>query len=210
MKIALINGSPKHKNSASGILAEQFAKLAKDNCECFEIKMNRFEPTEEMFSMLGQCDTWILFYPLYVDGVPGHFVSCLEAIEKSGYDFGEKSIYAVSNCGFYDGRQCEWSLDIIRNWSRRTGFTFLGGIGFGGGGAVPEVYDTLIGRIITSTYLKALKYLVQKVLAKDNFENFYASINMPRFVLKLAAEIRWGRTLVKNGKKKKDISYIPQ
>lgn len=210
MKIALINGSPKSKNSASGILSLYFKKLAKDKCECVEVRMNRPELTDDAVSVLGECETWIIFYPLYVDGVPGHLLSCLEAIEKIKARFGEKNIYAVSNCGFHDGGQCEWSLDVIKHWSRRAGFVFKGGIGLGGGGAVPEVNDMPVSGMLTSKYNKALKFLLEKAIGKNSFDNFYASINMPRFFFKLAAEYGWGRKLIKNGKKRKDIGYIPQ
>lgn len=209
MKIALINGSPKFKDSASGILALHFKRLAGDKCECIEIKMNKPELTDEAISILGKCDTWIFFYPLYVDGVPGHLLSCLKTIEKHKEQFGKIAVYAVSNCGFHDGKQCEWSLDVIRHWSRRTGLVFCGGIGLGGGGAVPEVNNMPISGILMSTYNKALKALLEHAIARTGFDNFYASINMPRFFFKRAAEYGWGRKLKMNGKKRKDIANIP-
>ena len=41
------------------------------------------------------------------------------------------------------------------------------------------------------------------------FENIYASVGIPRAIYKLIAELGWGRSLVKNGKKKKDIGFVP-
>ena len=210
MKIALINGSPKYKNSASGILSAIVKRLAEGKCECVEIKMNQPEPTADSIDKLSECDTWIVFYPLYVDGVPSHLVSCLKFLEERKESFDKKRIYAVSNCGFHDGQQCEWSLEVIAHWSRHMGFDFCGGIGLGGGGAVPEVYDTPIGGAVTTNYTKALKRLLKEVLERKSFKNYYASINLPRFFFKLAAERGWGRSLVKNGKKRSDIGNIPQ
>jgi hypothetical protein len=210
MKIALINGSPKYKNSASGILSSIFKRISYESCECVEVKMNQPTPSAESVAMLCECNTWIIFYPLYVDGVPSHLVSCMKFLEERKGSFNEKRIYAVSNCGFHDGRQCEWSLEVIAHWARHMGFEFCGGIGLGGGGAVPEVYGTPIGGAVTSNYTKALKRLLGEALEQKSFENFYASINLPRFVFKLAAERGWGRSLVKNGRKKKDIGNIPQ
>ena len=210
MKIALINGSPKYKNSASGILSSILKRIANGRCECVEIKMNQPTPSAESVAVLCECDAWIIFYPLYVDGVPSHLVSCMKFLEERKESFKKKRIYAVSNCGFHDGRQCEWSLEVIAHWARHMEFEFCGGIGLGGGGAVPEVYGTPIGGAVTSNYTKALKRLLGEVLEQKSFENFYASINLPRFVFKLAAELGWGRSLVKNGRKKKDIGNIPQ
>ena len=95
MKIALINGSPKHKKSASGFLSSLVKKLAEQKCECFEIKMNKPEPTSESVAKLCECDAWIVFYPLYVDGVPSHLVSCLKFLEDRKESFDKKRIYAV-------------------------------------------------------------------------------------------------------------------
>ena len=209
MKIALINGSPKHKNSASGILSAISKRLAEGKCECVEIKMNQSEPTAESVEKLSECDTWIVFYPLYVDGVPSHLVSCFKFLEERKDSFDKKRIYAVSNCGFHDGRQCEWSLEVIAHWSRHMGFDFGGGVGLGGGGAVPEVAGTPACGALTSTYTKALKRMLREVTEQKSFENYYASINLPRFIFKLAAERGWGRSLIKNGKKRSDIGNIP-
>ncbi len=210
MKVALINGSPKHKNSASGFLSSLAKKLADQKCECVEIKMNKPEPTSDSLTALCECEAWIVFYPLYVDGVPSHLVSCLKFLEEHKDMFDKKRIYAVSNCGFHDGQQCEWSIEIVSHWSRHMGFDFCGGVGLGGGGAVPELANTSISRACTSTYTKALKRLINEVTEQKAFENYYASINIPRFVFKFAAELGWGKKLVKNGKKRSDIGNIPQ
>ena len=210
MKIALINGSPKCKESASGALISDFLACAHEKCECVEIKMNRTKLSDGVFDKLAECEAWIVFYPLYVDGVPGHLLSCLKAIEANKARFGERFIYAVSNCGFYDGSQCEWSLDIIKNWSRRCDFIYGGGVGAGGGGALTALLNMNPGDKPKSAIDKSLNYLLEKILEESFFENRYASISLPRAIYKMAAEFGWGRSLVKNGKKKKDISGIPE
>ncbi len=210
MKIALINGSPKCKESASGVLISDFLACSYEKCDCIEIIMNKPKLTDEVLESLAECEAWVFFYPLYVDGVPGHLLSCLKALEKNKERFGGKYIYAVSNCGFYDGRQCEWSLDIMKHWSRRCGFEFGGGIGIGGGGALTALLNLKPGDKPKSKIDKGLNFMLEKILEESYFDNFYANISLPRAIYKAAAEYGWGRKLIKNGKKRKDIGYIPQ
>ena len=209
MKIALINGSPKCKESASGALISDFLACAYEKCDCVEIKMNKPKLTDDVIGTLAECESWVFFYPLYVDGVPGHLLSCLKELETLKESFGERYIYAVSNCGFYDGRQCEWSLDIIKHWSRRCGFIFGGGNGVGGGGALTTLLNMKPGAKPKSQIDKGLNFLLEKILEENNFENFYTNVSIPRAIYKMAAEHGWGKSLVKNGKKRKDISSIP-
>ncbi len=210
MKIALINGSPKCKESASGALISDFLSCAYEKCDCVEIKMNKPKLTDDVIETLAECEVWVFFYPTYVDGAPGHLISCFTEIEKNKDKFGEKYIYAVSNCGFYDGKQCEWALEIARHWSRRCGFTFGGGIGVGGGGALTVLLNMKPGDKPKSKIDKSLNYLLEKILEENSFENFYTTISLPRAIYKAAAELGWGNSLVKNGKKRRDISNIPQ
>ena len=166
MKIALINGSPKCKESASGALISDFLACAFEKCDCVEIKMNKPKLADDVIESLTECEAWVFFYPLYVDGVPGHLLSCLKELEKNKDTFGERYIYAVSNCGFYDGRQCEWSLDIIKHWSRRCGFVFGGGNGVGGGGALTALLNLKPGAKPKSQIDKGLNFLLQKFSKK--------------------------------------------
>lgn len=210
MKIALINGSPKIKNSASGALISNLIACAHEKCECVEIKMHFPKLTEEAVDRLHECEAWVFFYPLYVDGVPGHLISCLEVLEEIKEEFGSRRIYAVSNCGFHDGSQCEWSLDVIKHWTRKCGFEFGGGIGVGGGGALTFLLHMAPGDKPKSKLDKGLNFMLEKMLCEESFDNFYVRGSLPRAIYKKIAEIGWGRSLVKNGRKKKDIGRIPQ
>lgn len=210
MKIALINGSPKCRDSASGALISDFLACAYEKCDCIEVSMNKPKLTDDVLASLRECDAWVFFYPLYVDGVPGHLLSCLKVLEKMKDELGEKYIYAVSNCGFHDGRQAEWSLEIMKHWSKRAGQTWGGGIGVGGGGALTAMLHMKPGDKPKSKIDKSLNFLLEKIFEEMSFENIYANVSLPRAIYKAAAEYGWGRSLVKNGKKKSDISSIPQ
>lgn len=209
MRIALINASPKVKESASGALINDFLACAHGKCECEVVVMNKPTVTDEMLETLKSCESWVIFYPVYVDGVPGHILSCLKTLEGAKDEIGQKRIYAVSNCGFHDGKQCEPSLEVISHWSKKSGHIYCGGLGVGGGGALFALLNMKPGDKPKSKIDKSLDFLLKNVIAKNIFENIYANVGIPRAIYKLIAELGWGRSLVKNGKKKKDIGFVP-
>ena len=87
MKIALLNGSPKYKNSSSEILLADLkscileaAKTAEDACretDILEITLHHDNVPPEIIQKLESADAWVFSCPLYVDGLPGHLLSCL-------------------------------------------------------------------------------------------------------------------------------------
>jgi hypothetical protein len=209
VRIALINASPKIKESASGALINDFLACSHEKCECTVITMNKPTVTEEMTETLKSCEAWVFFYPVYVDGVPGHVLSCLRQLEARKNELSGKNIYAVPNCGFYDGKQCEPSIEVISHWSRRAGNSFGGGVGIGGGGALTALLRMKPGSKPRCAIDKSLFLLVNSILEKKAIENIYESVAMPRALYKLIAEIGWSMTLKKNGKKRKDIAATP-
>lgn len=210
MRIALINASPKIKESASGALINDFLACAYKKCDCTVIAMNKPTVTDETVDSLKNCEAWVIFYPVYVDGVPGHILSCLKTLEEKKNELGHKYIYAVPNCGFHDGRQCEPSIEVIGHWSKRSGHSFGGGVGIGGGGALTTLLHMKPGDKPKSKIDKSLNFLLENILGKNSFENIYANVSIPRAIYRMVAEIGWGRSLVKNGKKRKDINFVPK
>ena len=210
MKIALINASPKLKASASGVLAQSLAFYAKGKCETVIVDMHKPMISEMAIEQLKECDSWVIFFPLYVDGVPGHIIPCLQTLEGLKNEIGEKFVCAVSNCGFYEGIQARYSLDIIRNWTRKAGHVYGGGVGIGGGGGVTTLMKPRAGAKPFTKIERSLANLLNKAMKKECFENNYPSIWIPRWIYKFAGERGWYRDLARNGKKKEDIKYIPQ
>ena len=71
MKIALINGSPKKKDSASGLVLENFkAFLTGDDQIITELHFYRPQITTEEVGKLMDCDALVFAFPLYVDAIP--------------------------------------------------------------------------------------------------------------------------------------------
>lgn len=112
LKIALINGSPKAKNSASEAALQALGAFMKDS----EISKYDFRKPQLGFEHLKQLEeqeVWVLAFPLYVDGIPSHLLSCLAQLENhfKAQPTPKVTVYCLVNCGFYEGEQCGLAKD---------------------------------------------------------------------------------------------------
>ena len=116
MKIALINGSPKPGPGASSSILADLEKVLPP-CErlCFHFFRPAVEETE--LKKLALCDIFVFSFPLYVDGIPSHLLSCLTQLEDRCAELASSAptVYGIVNCGFYEGRQCLPALEMLRN-----------------------------------------------------------------------------------------------
>lgn len=150
MKIALINGSPKQSHSTSGtLLADLLHSITgitdvsdSDKPEIAEYSFNQTSVSENELAELQNADALVFAYPLYVDGIPGHLLSCLTQLEAADWQNRKIHVYAIVNCGFYEGIQAEPALHILQNWCVKAGLIWSGGIGVGGGGAIQQLPTT--------------------------------------------------------------------
>lgn len=210
MKIALINGSPKVNNSASGVLLEDLKRYWGENVEIVSFGFHSSIIPKEIIEELAKMDVWIFAYPLYVDGIPGHLLSCLIQLEEAQLQNLGIHIYGIVNCGFYEGMQAEFALKLLQNWCLKTGFIWSGGIGIGGGGGLAMMPKFEPGYGPKAPIDKALRSLSDMVLRKEVQNNKYVSVAFPRFLYKMCAQIAWRQMIKANGGKIRDLGKIPE
>ena len=116
--------------------------------EIAELGLHTAAVPTDMAEALVNANAIVFACPLYVDGIPGHLLSCLTELERQSQTFlwqtslwqGHKPlIYGIVNCGFYEGVQAQYALDVLRNWAAKSGCTWGGGIGVGGGGGLTQM-----------------------------------------------------------------------
>ena len=149
MNIMIINGSPKKKGGASAF----FAKILR--CMLFPHKVTTksigiSKDYHEIFDNLSNTDAVVISVPLYVDSIPSHFIHFLKQMEqyckdnKCGF-----MLYVISNAGFVGGHQNQTHLEQYKCWCERSGITWGGGLGIGGGVMLHVVfYVTLLLSIL--------------------------------------------------------------
>ncbi|MBD5530740.1 MAG: NAD(P)H-dependent oxidoreductase [Lachnospiraceae bacterium] len=210
MKIALINGSPKMQRSASATLLEELQLSISETAEVTETALHTSDISEDVWEKLKSADVWVFSYPLYVDGIPGHLLSCLMQLEKEKWQEKEIRVYGIVNCGFYEGIQAEFALTLLKNWCEKCGFLYAGGIGVGGGGGLAQMPKVQGGHGPRAPIEKALQAMAVSILQQKTQENRYVSVAFPRFLYRMAAQTGWRRWIKANGGKAKDLGKKPE
>lgn len=205
MNIALINGSPKRSESASKALLSNLKGLFSDEYNIKEFMLHTPNITEDEIKDMCNYSSWVFAFPLYVDGIPSHLLSCLCKIEQLGIDCKNIHVYAIVNCGFFEGKQACNALDILKNWCNKAGLVWGSGIGFGGGGSLEYMQGVPLGSGPKATLGKAFDELTSAILTQTFRENIYTSIGFPRFLYKIGGDRGWKKMIIENGGKKKDL-----
>lgn len=207
MKVALINGSPKAKRSASEAILRGLKPSFAPADEVLEFHLASAVPAERDLLRLCGCSAFVFAFPLYVDGIPGHLVACLELLAETLKIAlpKERMVYAVCNCGFYEGRQTRLALEIMAHWTRRSGLRWGWGMGVGAGGLLAGNASISMGHGPQKDLGKALAILAHDLDAGKMGADRFVTANLPRAVYKAAGEFGWRQAVKRNGLRVKDL-----
>ncbi|MBS7006830.1 NAD(P)H-dependent oxidoreductase [Anaerostipes sp.] len=206
MKIAGINGSPKYSGSSSGLILREL-KDALSGHEFTEISVHSPEITEELKTQLLDCGAVVFAFPLYVDSIPSHLIEVLQQMEKMWKDaHSDKMVYAVVNCGFYEGSQNRIALNMMKCWCRKAGLSWGQGLGIGGGGMIPMIADIPEGKGIKKEFSRGILEIAENIAGGHRAEDRFISPGIPRIMYKLAGQMGWRKQIRKNGLPVKELS----
>lgn len=195
MRILLLDGSPKVKDSASAYLLKALEERLPDQQVTWQ-NARKFEP-EALAAAIADADALVIAFPLYVDSIPSHLLRLLEAMQPSLAEAQEKPmVYAIVNSGFYDARQNHIALAMIRIWAEKCGCVYGQGLAIGAGG-MAQVAP--LGQGPATSMGKRMDVLAQSVLSGNAGEDLYTEPNFPRFLYKTMAHIGWRSEAKKNG-----------
>ncbi|MHC1770364.1 MAG: hypothetical protein AB9907_01285 [Flexilinea sp.] len=207
MKIALINGSPRGDKSASAALITYLKTLLPDEYEKIDFHFRTPGLNDQDLERIFDSDVLVFAFPLYVDGLPSHLIHCLYQMETA-FKAGppqNRMVYALVNCGFFEGHQTAIALDIIKNWCEKAKLSWGQGAGFGGGGMIPMLSGVPYGKGPTKNFSITLNTIAGNIVSGTTAENLFVSPNFPRFAYKMAAEMGWRGQIKANGLKRKDL-----
>lgn len=132
MKTVFIDCSPKKKLSASGFIAGLTSIFVRGKKE--KRKLRTKSDDQKILEAVKDAENVVFSMPLYVDGVPSHVLPFLKEMEKDCRENGRNlRIYVIANNGFIEGRQNEPLMQVMENFCARSGLTWCGGLGIGGG-----------------------------------------------------------------------------
>ncbi|MDR6723319.1 multimeric flavodoxin WrbA [Paenibacillus amylolyticus] len=208
MKIAMINGSPKVRQSNSAFMLQALEPLIHEEHEVTHFPIRQRALTDVQYIELCDMDVLVIASPLYVDGLPSHLFSMLVTLEKFMRTERNKDIYlyVMMNNGFYEGHQSQIAIEIIQNWCQRSGVTFGQGLGQGGGEMLGFLEKVPLGHGPLRNLGRAIQELAHHINTQGTGQSRFFSPNFPRFAWKWAAKRSfWEATAKKNGLKKKDM-----
>ena len=165
MKTVFIDCSPKKRLSASGFIAattKWFVFGKKIQC-----KLRTPKDYKMILDEIRDADAVVFSMPLYVDGVPSHVLPFLKEMEAEYKDIHSvKRIYVIANNGFIEGRQNEPLMQTMENFCIRSGLTWCGGLGIGGG-VMMNVMRIMICVVFGLTLLQMAMNGYDPVILKD-------------------------------------------
>jgi multimeric flavodoxin WrbA len=208
MRIIIINGSQKSRESNTGIILNELNSLIKKDHEIINYVLGSKIFPPEIYEEIAAGDVIILAFPLYIDSIPSNALKAL--IELENYIKKESAeniiVYAIINNGFYEGKQTRIAFEIVQNWCEHTGLKFGGGIGQGAGEMIGATKNTPISKGPFNNLGRELKLLVEKIELKETFETKYLSPYFPRFLWRfMAKHTFWHPMAHKNKLTEKDI-----
>ncbi|MBP1925189.1 multimeric flavodoxin WrbA [Sedimentibacter acidaminivorans] len=207
MKIALINGSPKVKNSASENILNTLKKLFTESNVISEYNFRTPKLDTKEIEEISKCNVIVFAFPLYIDEIPAHLKSCLYQMEtyfKTNLNHDIK-VYVLVNCGFYEGKQGLIALEMMENWCKKAEISWGQGIGIGGGGMLSGMASVPDGQGPKKNVWNALNILSKNVSNCISSENIFVSPNLPRFLYKIGGDAGWRQQIKSNGLRSKDL-----
>lgn len=159
---------------------------------------------DELSRTVASAQKVVLGIPLYVDGVPSAPLRLMELLEKAQTGRGKK-VYVVSNMGFYESRQIQNLLAIMKNWCGQCGYAYCGGIAIGAGemmGQVIQLGNKGPGKKVYESLLR----FGEAIESAETIPDLYTETNkFPRFLYFLAADSGMKKTGKSNGLKRRDL-----
>jgi len=196
MKICLINGSPKHKDSASERIIESLELRLGDDNEYSRCNSSSVE-TQGFLDSARASDVIVIVFPLYIDGIPSHLLRLLCSAEPfiAGAAPGAK-LYVIAHNGFYEAGQNQTALDIMRNFCVRAGLDWGQGAGLG---ASPMIHTVQAGKGPNKDMGRTLDKFAGNIILKQSSDYMFSKPNMPRFLYISGGNLGWKSQAKKNG-----------
>ncbi len=195
-RITALNGSPKARDSVSGMLIDQMARLTGAAIPSYQA----VKPSMRVPALLD-ADALLIVFPLYVDSLPAPLIRALTLLEQAAKTENSRlpTVYAIVNCGFYEAEHNRLALDMVAHFCARAGFPWGYGIGIGGGGIVASQSAHMEKGVASGVY-EALRGMADAITrGGERRENVFVTPKFPRFLYKFGGHMGWRQMAKRNG-----------
>jgi len=204
MQLAIINGSPRYKDSNSTLLIEQFLKGFPSNSDIALSYLVGTENKKKALADYAASDTVLIIFPLYTDCMPGIVKEFFEAIVSAENSIQKKVGFIVQS-GFQESIHSEAIERYLEKLTKRLGYIYLGTVIKGGVEGIKimppgmtkklfgqfeklgsyfaefQSFDPLIIKQLRSPYkLSPFRIRFINLLSKTGLTNFYWDMNLKK------------------------------
>lgn len=194
-KTVLLNCSLRGENANSKKLLDVVEGRLEGDVTGIDLVSYR-NKTDELVDIMMSAEKLVFGMPLYVDGLPAQVVRLMELLEKRG--ISDKKVYVVANMGFFESKQLENLMSMVKDWCKACGIDYCGGTAVGAGGMMGSVIkygSNGPGKIVYDS----LVTLSEKIDKSEKASDIYTSTNKyPRFLYYIAANSGMKRGMKQN------------
>lgn len=131
-EIMIINGSPRAPKSNSKRYSEFFLKKCSLKTDYFAVTKKNHA---EIIGKIKEYSDVLLVFPLYADSIPVTMLDFLKDWEKAELS-AKPAVSVIINCGFYECRQNDVAIDMVRFFCKKNGLVFRAVLKIGSGEAI--------------------------------------------------------------------------
>ncbi|HAP42478.1 MAG: hypothetical protein A2087_02820 [Spirochaetes bacterium GWD1_61_31] len=223
MTVAAINGSPRREKSVSAELIHQMQLLLPEirgwTLTSSMPWARRGPPPVTELASLYRADALLIAFPLYVDGLPASLVEYLEAY-AAGYPAWQREegagrppqrVFAIANCGFYEGVQNAVALRVCQLFCQASGLDWAGGLGIGTGGMAVGLRNVPPQAGIRRPVTSAQRRLAEAMREPGGRlpDDIFTQHSFPWWLYKLAGEASWRHSIKRNGLGARQLNARP-
>ncbi|MDR0877289.1 MAG: NAD(P)H-dependent oxidoreductase [Treponema sp.] len=210
MRIVLLNGSPKTGKNNSQYFLDTLEKIIKPGPvhdseaehSIVHIRLGRekdiLNDPDAIKSLTG-CETLVIGFPLYVDGIPSHLLRNLEKMEDLFKRMPHKPhVYGIVNNGFYEGVQCTLALQMLGHWCMHCQLNWYGGLGIGSGEMLGNLDSVPPGHGPKKSFGTGMNTLAGAIISGTALEPIFITPEFPRFLYSFMGNLGWKVTARQN------------
>ena len=199
MRTIILSLSPRRSFSAS-MYFSKVLNLFMSKGEVSIINLKTQKQYLELEQQLDKIDNLVIVTPVYVDTIPSTALERLVQIENFARDKHiTLNIYALTNCGFYEGEQCGLAQKTIEVWSRKCNFTYKGGLGIGAGVMVAFTRTLPPIGLAIEAFIILVRVLVSLISGNFTVENIFHHYFPYTLTIQTSLYLLWNMGFFVNG-----------
>lgn len=190
MSLAVINGSPRGKQSNSNTIIKWFLNgynnPSLNDKEIYDTHyLNKVAAHNDAIETIDSADKVLFVFPLYVDGMPGQVKTFFELMSSSGYQYNKKEIVFVIHSGFPEGIHSKALEQYLMSFGHLLGFNSTNVIILPGSEGFRFMPDKMTQKKQISLGILAEDFAIGRVLNKETIKTLQKpiSFNKPTLLL---------------------------